>query len=144
MEHADIQSFLDLSTKLLFLWVCSQFLFPFGKQVFLTAQICVQHLVVINIPKAGAKGADFQSVCTLLILDYYESWRSGKVKFILLANKLHTSSFEMLKSVILFAWIYKNRGGCPFVIWLMEIHKVTLTPAPMRRDVLYFKQENDQ
>jgi hypothetical protein len=76
-----IQSFLDLSTNLLFIWVCSQVPFPFEKQVLLTAQACNQHLGDINVPKAEAKRADFQSVFALMILDDKESWWSGKVKF---------------------------------------------------------------
>lgn len=58
LEHAEIQH------TLLFLWVSFQVLFLYGKFL-LTAQIGIQHLVVINLPKAGAKGADFQCLYSL-------------------------------------------------------------------------------
>lgn len=59
LERAVIQTFLDLSIYLLYLWVCSQEQFPFGKQIHLTAQIHFRHLVVIKAPKAGPKGQIF-------------------------------------------------------------------------------------
>jgi hypothetical protein len=68
-----IQAFLDLSIYLLYLWVCSQELFPVARQILLTAQMRFRHLVVIKAPKAGPRGQIFLASSLILILDYFES-----------------------------------------------------------------------
>lgn len=108
-----LQSFWDVVTNSLFLWVCSQFPFPFGEQALLSAQIPIQHLVVINKPKAGATRGIFSKCLRSLdfevqgILEKWGRWNSSH-----LPNESQASFFEMLRSCDFVCMdLLKENGG---------------------------------